>query len=96
MPAKKRHRLKQTEALPHLRYVEGLLDSRYGDITLGRVGPIECAATACDEDQQLAMLVRRDGETFVQLLVRLDKAIAQVYENDRFIDEVNNGPDYSI
>lgn len=89
-------RLKPPEALPHLRYVEGLLSAGYGDITVGAVGPIKCAATACDEDQQLAMLVRRDGETLVQLLVRLDKAIEQVYEHDRHIDEVNNGPDYSI
>lgn len=63
---------------------------------MGSVGAIKCAATACDEDQQLAMLVRRDGETLVQLLVRLDKAIEQVYEHDHFIDEVNNGPDNSI
>jgi hypothetical protein len=89
-------RLKPPETLPPLRYVESLLLHGYGDITLGRVGPIPCAATACDEDQQLAMLVRRDGETLVQLLVRLDKAIEQVYEHDRFIDEVNNGPDYSL
>lgn len=88
-------RLKSPEALPHLRYIEGLLREGYGDITVGAIGSIKCAATACDEDQQLAMLVRRDGETLAQLLVRLDKAIEQAYEHDHFIDEVNSGPDHS-
>lgn len=89
-------RLKAPEALPQLRYIEGLLREGYGDITLGRVGPVKCAAIACDEDQQLAMLVRRDGETLAQLLVRLDRAIEQAYEHDYFIDEVNSGPDPSV
>jgi len=95
MPAKKR-RLTPPEALPKLKYIAHLLDTGYGDITLGRVGPIHCAATACDEDMQLAMLVRRDSETLAQLLVRLDKAIEQAYEHEHFIDEINNGPDYSV
>jgi hypothetical protein len=89
-------RLKESEVLPPLKYVGHLLDTGHGDITLGRIGPIQCAATACDEDQQLAMPIRRDGESLVQLLVRLDKAIEQAYEHSHFIDEVNNGPDYSI
>lgn len=45
---------------------------------------------------QVAALVRRDGETLVQLLIRLDKAIERAYEHDHFIDEINDGPDYSI
>jgi predicted RNase H-like HicB family nuclease len=35
------------------------------------------------------MLVRRDGETLDELLQRLDAAIADAYENDRFADEIN-------
>jgi hypothetical protein len=46
-------------------------------------------ATATDEAQCLAMLVRRDGETLDDLLRRLDAAIADAYENDRFADEIN-------
>ena len=52
-----------------------------------------CAATAADEDQCLAMLVRRDGETLGQLLIRLDRAIGIAAEDEAFIDEINNGPD---
>lgn len=44
----------------------------------------------------VAALVRRDGETLAQLLIRLDKAIERAYEHDHIIDEISNGPDYSI
>jgi ribosome assembly protein YihI (activator of Der GTPase) len=64
-----------------------------GEITLGALHPIECAATAADASNTLAMLVRRDGETLTALLKRLDKAIALAYENGQFIDEVNGGAD---
>ena len=60
-----------------------------GEITLGRVYPIECAATAADGHNSVAMLVRRDGETLTAMLKRLDKAIGQYLDNDEFIDEVN-------
>lgn len=42
--------------------IEALIDDG-GEITLGAVGNIECAATAADHHNTLAMLVRRDGET---------------------------------
>ena len=62
-----------------------------GDITLGALPPHECAATAADGSNCLAMLVRRDGESLNALLRRLDKAIGLAWSNDMFIDEVNNG-----
>ena len=64
-----------------------------GQITLGHVPPVRnCVATATDEVQCLAMLVRRDDETLDDLLRRLDAAIADAYENDRFADEINPPP----
>ena len=60
-----------------------------GDITLGAIYPIECAATAADGHNSVAMLVRRDGETLNALLKRLDKAIAQFYDDGEAIDEIN-------
>lgn len=60
-----------------------------GDISIGRIGPIRCAATAADEDQQLAALVRRPNESFVHLLERLDVAIGKALEDDEYIDELN-------
>jgi hypothetical protein len=60
-----------------------------GDITVGPIGPIDCAATAADGHNALAMLVRRDGETLNALLKRLDRAIARVHETDETTDEIN-------
>ena len=45
-----------------------------GDITVGRVGPIECVASASTSYDCPMMLVRREGESFVALLRRLDRS----------------------
>ena len=71
--------------------IEFLIDGN-GDITIGAVGPIRCAATAADEDQCLAMLVRRPGESLLDLMQRLDAAIGDACENNVYIDEVNAPP----
>lgn len=60
-----------------------------GDISIGRIGPIRCAASAADEDQQLAAFVRRPNESFVHLLERLDVAIGKALKDDEYIDELN-------
>jgi hypothetical protein len=70
--------------------IEALIEDG-GDITLGALPPHECAATATDGGNCLAMLVRRDGESLNALLKRLDKAIGLAWSNEVFIDEVNNG-----
>jgi hypothetical protein len=71
-------------------YIEALIEEG-GEITLGALPPHECAATAADGSNCLAMLVRRDGESLNVLLKRLDKAIGLAWSNDVFIDEVNDG-----
>ena len=60
-----------------------------GNITIGAVYPIECAASAADSHNTVAMLVRRENETLNALLKRLDKAIEKFYADDEIIDEVN-------
>jgi hypothetical protein len=61
-----------------------------GEITLGHLDAIgKCVATATDDAQCLAMLVRRKGESLDALLRRLDAAIVDAYENEHFTDEVN-------
>lgn len=84
-----------SDRFPSLPNIEYLIDGN-GDITIGGIASIPCAATATDEDQSLGMLVRRDGETLEQLLMRLDRAIEIAYEDEIFIDEVNNGPDHRL
>jgi hypothetical protein len=64
-----------------------------GEITVGVISPVSSvAATAHDGHNTLAMLVRRPGETLVQLLTRLDLAIAKAYNEDVFTDEINPPP----
>jgi hypothetical protein len=77
------------EVLMNLKNIEELIDN-YGEITIGRVGPVRCGATACDEADCLAMLVRRPNESFEDLLVRLDSAIEDAIEHDLFVDEINH------
>lgn len=60
-----------------------------GDITVGRVGPIRCAATAANAHESLAMLVRRAEESVEDLLTRLDVAIGLALEEGEYVDEIN-------
>ena len=60
-----------------------------GEITVGVLRPIGCVATATDGHNDLAMLVRRRGETLAQLLTRLDLAIAKALTEDVYTDEIN-------
>ena len=70
--------------------IEALIEDG-GEITLGALPLHDCAATAVDGSNCLAMLVRRDGESLNALLRRLDKAIGLAWSNNVFIDEVNDG-----
>lgn len=72
-----------------LKNIAALIESG-GEITLGHLDAIgKCVATATDDAQCLAMLVRRKGESLDALLRRLDAAIVDAYENEHFTDEIN-------
>lgn len=60
-----------------------------GNITIGPIAPIECAAVAADHHSMLAALVRRDGETFNDLMARLDHAVDLAINYDAPTDEIN-------
>lgn len=77
-----------SEPMPELPNIEQLVDGE-GQITLGAIHPLRCVAIANDGHNSLAMLVRRDGETLAQLMLRLDTAIAKAYDEEQFTDEVN-------
>ncbi len=66
-----------------LRNIAELIED--GEITIGRLRPIGCVATAADEDCTYAMLVRHRGETLLQFLIRLDQALTLGI----FTDEIN-------
>ena len=71
-----------------MKNIEALIEDG-GEITVGATGGVECAATAADGHNALAMLVRRDGETLSALLRRLDRAIALYYDTGETTDEIN-------
>ena len=71
-----------------MKNIEALIGDG-GDISIGQVAGIDCAATASDGHNALAMLVRREGETLNALLKRLDKAIGRYYDTDETTDEIN-------
>jgi len=75
------------DLVPHLAE---LID--YGEITIGTLEPVGGVATAIDGSNCLALLVRREGETFLQLLQRFDLAVALAFTEDIFTEEVNTQP----
>jgi hypothetical protein len=60
-----------------------------GQISVGSIGPISCAAIASDEHNMLAALMRRPDETLQQLLERLDRAVQLALADEIFTDEIN-------
>ena len=71
-----------------LANIAALIDDG-GQITIGQLDPIECAAIANDDHNCLAMLQRRPGESLRDLLVRLDAAIATPWNEEILIDAIN-------
>jgi hypothetical protein len=71
-----------------LAHIEWLL-AEHGSITLNDMPPMGCVAAAADNHTCYAMLARRRGETVLELLHRLDNAIATAAENNTTIDEIN-------
>lgn len=61
-----------------------------GQISIGRIGPIACAAIASDEHQMHVALVRRNDESLTDLLTRLDTALLDAIENEIYVDEINS------
>jgi ribosome assembly protein YihI (activator of Der GTPase) len=71
-----------------LAHIAALIDGG-GQITLGRMHPIKCAAIANDGHNSLATLQRRPQESLQQLLERLDEAIGLAWNKQEFTDEIN-------
>jgi hypothetical protein len=65
--------------------IEAILDDGR-DIKVGRVGG-ECVAAVSTSHDCPVMLVRREGESFLALLRRLDRSIGKAWDNETIIDE---------
>ena len=72
-------------------HITELLDQAGGHISIGRMPPIESAAVAVNEQTLVASLVRRNGETFADLLQRLDTAIGKALHDGVTTNEINGG-----
>ena len=70
---------------PHL---QAFIDNG-GQLSVGAIYPVTCAAVAADEDSMYAALVRRDDESLVDLLHRLDLALDKALTKEIFTDEIN-------
>lgn len=68
--------------------IQDLIDNG-GNLSIGQIPPVRCAAVAADESNMLAALLRRDGESLVELLDRLDTAIDKATEQEIYTDEIN-------
>lgn len=69
---------------PHL---EDLI-TRGGQVTIGKIHPIECAAIAGNGKTMLAALQRRDGERLAELLQRLEQAVKEAQSSKRVTNEI--------
>jgi hypothetical protein len=92
-------RLKRQQPTPKLAStpwptLEAFFESGEGDISLGRIDYVPTlrhTAVVSDEHTMLLALVRRPGETLLQLLDRLEQALGPAIEDQVFVDEIN-GP----
>ena len=68
--------------------IEGLINSG-GNVSIGDIPPVPCAAIAADESIMLAALLRREGESLVDLMNRLDAAVGKAFDEEVYTDEIN-------
>ena len=71
-------------AWPHL---EDLI-AHGGQVTIGKIDPIECAAIAGNGKKMLAALQRRDGESLADFLQRLEQAVKEAQTSARITNEI--------
>ena len=64
--------------------------ANHGSITIGEIGAdVGCVAAAADPQFCYAMLARRERESLIDLMGRLDRAIADAAESSITVDEIN-------
>lgn len=68
--------------------IEELIDNG-GNVSIGDIPPVPCAAIAADESTMLAALLRRKGESLINLLNRLDEAVGKAFNEEIYTDEIN-------
>ena len=69
---------------PHLEE----LITHGGQVTLGSIHPVACAAIAGRGTAMLAALMHREGESLADLLQRLEQAVKEAHTLNRITNEV--------
>jgi hypothetical protein len=69
---------------PHLEE----LITHGGQVTIGKIHPIDCAAIAGRGKAMLAALQRQEGESLAELLQRLEQAVQEAKATDRVVNEI--------
>lgn len=69
--------------------IEEYLSDWEGQISVGAIGPIRCAAVASDPHRMPVALVRQPGESVKALLERLDRHLRAALDHDEYTDEIN-------
>lgn len=70
------------------KHIQTFFDNTRGQVTIGEIPPIRCAALAAVGKKVHVALVRRSNETVDQLLQRLDAALGAALADGIAIDEV--------
>jgi hypothetical protein len=69
-------------------HIQRFLDDTHGQITIGEIPPIRRAALAAQGKNARVSLVARPNETVLELLQRLDVALAAFIASGTITDEV--------
>jgi hypothetical protein len=70
------------------KHIQTFFDTTCGQVTIGEIPPIRCAALAAVGKKVHVALVCQSNETVDQLLTRLDAALGTVLAGSTPIDEV--------
>ena len=62
-----------------------------GTIDVGRIDEIDCAAVASDSETLWAVLMRREGESLLGLLRRLEETLERCLAHNEPVDEMEDG-----
>ena len=79
---------KPASPLTSFEHIQAFLDHSRGQITIGEIPPIRSAALAAEGKKVRVALVRRDGETVAELLLRLEATLASKTVIDEVLPEI--------
>jgi hypothetical protein len=74
---------------PPLATLEWFVMNAGGQVTLGAVQPIGCAAIAHDGELTRVAVKHQNSENLMRFLLRFDEALVRALDNNTVVDEIN-------